>query len=114
MSRIIFWQAVMLFAAVCMSTYFWSSTAVWSALWGGLCYLIPTIMAIVNILVMKKIPALLPVALLTAEIGKIMLVCLMILMVYMSYASVNWYAFLMGLILVSQAGLFTFRKRSLL
>ena len=114
MKWIMFWQTVMLFAAVCVSAWLWNYSAIWSAVLGGLSYLVPTLLAILTIIAAKKLPALLPATLLMAEISKIMMICLMILLVYVCYSAVNWFAFLTGLILVSQAGLFTFRKRLLL
>ncbi|WP_369611762.1 ATP synthase subunit I [Snodgrassella alvi] len=108
----------MLFAAVCVSAWLWKYSAIWSAVLGGLSYLIPTLLAMLTIIAAKKLPALLPAllpaTLLMAEISKILMICLMMLLVYVCYSAVNWFAFLTGLILVSQAGLFTFRKRLLL
>ncbi|MDF7676917.1 ATP synthase subunit I [Neisseriaceae bacterium ESL0693] len=114
MSRIIIWQTIMLFAAVGISACFWTKAAVWSTVCGGLSYLIPTIMAVINLMVMQRIPALQPMALLVAEFGKIFLTSLIMLLVYVYYPAVDWLAFLLGIILVSQAGLFTFRRRLLL
>lgn len=108
------WQTVMLFVAICVSTLLWNTSAIWSTVLGGLCYLIPTLLALLTLVSVKKIPALLPITLMTVEIIKILMICLLMLLVYIFYSAVNWFAFLIGLTLVSQAGLFTFRKRLLL
>lgn len=114
MSKIIIWQSAVLLITVCLSAYFGNHTAMWSTLWGGLCYLIPTVIAIIGVMMMKRIPVLLPTVLLIAEIGKVVLASLMIFLIFECYPAINWLAFLAGLIMVSQAGLFTFRKRLLL
>lgn len=114
MKWIMTWQAVMLFVAICVSTLLWNTSAIWSTVLGGICYLIPTLLALLTLSAVKKISALLPVTLIMVEISKVFMICLMMLLVYVCYSAVNWYSFLIGLILVSQAGLFTFRKRLLL
>lgn len=114
MKWIMIWQAVMLFVAICVSTLLWSSSAIWSTVLGGICYLIPTLLALLTLSAVKKISALLPATFIIVEISKILIICLIMLLVYVCYSAVNWFAFLIGLILVSQAGLFTLRKRLLL
>ncbi|WP_066569858.1 ATP synthase subunit I [Snodgrassella sp. CFCC 13594] len=114
MGKIIVWQMVLLVVAIAIAAWVWGVAAIGSVVLGGLCYLLPTILAIVLLSILKKIPDLLPVALMATELGKIILVCLMMLVVYLAYPAANWLAFLLGLILVSQAGLFTFGKRLVL
>lgn len=108
MSRLLLWQMVMLVLAVCVSATVWGAPAIESAVWGGLSYFIPTIIAIMALIKLKKNPALLPMALIIAEMAKIMLTCLMMFIVYLMHQADNWLAYLLGLILVSQTGLFTF------
>lgn len=108
------WQTVMLFVAICVSTLQWNTSAIWPTVLGGLCYLIPTLLALLTLIAIKNFPALLPATLIIVEISKIFMICLMMLLVYICYSAVNWFAFLIGLILVSQAGLFTYRKRLVL
>lgn len=114
MRQIVFWQLMMLIVAICLAVWWRQPASVWSALWGGLAYFLPTLIAVAMLSVMRRNPEWLSIALLMAEITKILLVCLMMLAVYLVYPPLDWPAFLLGLILVSQAGLFTFRKRSLL
>lgn len=108
------WQTVMLFVAICVSTLVWDTSAIWSTVLGGLCYLIPTLLVLLTLKAVKHFPARSLATLLTVEVSKVLMVFLMMLLVYICYSAVNWFAFLIGLILVSQAGLFTLRKRLLL
>lgn len=108
MGRLLLSQIVMLILAVCVSAIVWDRSVISATVWGGLSYFLPTVVAIVILAILKKNPVLLPVALIAAETIKIMLTCLMIFCVYLIHQIDSWLAFLLGLILVSQAGLLTF------
>lgn len=108
MARLLLWQIVMLILAIGVSAMMWGMSAIGATIWGGLCYFLPTVVAIMILKILKKNPVLLPMAFIMAEMTKITLACLMMFIVYLTHQADNWLAFLSGLILVSQAGLFTF------
>lgn len=114
MGRLLLWQLLMLLLAVCISAWIWGISAMGSAVWGGLCYFLPTVAAIIVLTILKQNIALMPTALSVAEQVKLISVCVIMIVAYLTHQADNWLAFLSGLTLVSQAGLFTFGKRRVL
>ncbi|MBN3859007.1 hypothetical protein GKC56_00320 [Neisseriaceae bacterium PsAf] len=99
---------------ICLSWFvaliFWGIPTAVSVLLGGLTYFIPTLLSIMVLTRLRKVPELLPMTLLIVEVHKILVVVIIIVATYFFCPQINWVSYAVGLILVTQVGLLMFRK----
>lgn len=111
MIRLLICQFIMLVVAAVVAICFFGIYTLPSAALGGLSYLLPSLLSVIILILIRRQAMLLPAALLMIEISKIFLVCLILLVIYATYKAVHWPMFMLGLILVSQAGLLTYTRK---
>ncbi len=110
MTKIIVWQAVLLAALTAVFALLSGATAAWSCLLGGVCYLLPTVVAILLLNFFRSRPRWAAISFLWGESLKVMLSILLMAAVFWWYPAVAWLPFLLGLLSVSHVVFFMIWK----
>lgn len=111
MKKLVITQSVACLA-VCLTAAFWGMESAFSALLGGIAYLLPTLLASAVMYLTGKNAALSLIGFFWAEGMKVMLALLMMVAAFVLYPSLQWLPFLAALLIVSFSVFFVIGKMS--
>lgn len=110
MNKILFWQAGLLASLVLLFAVFLGGTAAWSVFWGGFCYGLPTLLAILLLNFFRSHPRWAAISFLWGESLKVILSIVLMVGVFWFYPALAWLPFLLGLLSVSHVVFFMIWK----
>lgn len=110
MTLLVYYQMLILAVVTLAFWLFGGASSGVSALLGGLCYLLPTLAAVLVLNFFQTAKTWLPASFFWGESLKIMLSIMLMAVVAFAYSALQWLPFLVGLIMVSHIVFFVYWK----
>lgn len=110
MARLVFYQLLILVAISIVFTVMGGWVAGFSALLGGMCYLVPTVAAVLVLNFFQAAGIWQPASFFWGESLKIILSIIMMALTAIVYPALQWLPFLLGLVMVSHIVFFVYWK----